>query len=116
MHVGKKIRAWRDERGLTQVQLAEKSNISRSYLAGVETGKYNPSLETLNVIASALGLTASFLLDSGGESSGITASIYIEDSDNEVDARIMDRWEQLTEQEKQLFLAQIDAVLKLRGQ
>lgn len=39
--IGKKISAWRKERGFTQAQLAEKSNISRSYLAGVENGISN---------------------------------------------------------------------------
>lgn len=63
MHVGTRIRAWRNERGLTQNELAQKSHISRSYLAGVETGKYNPSLDTLGSIAEALGLSTSILLD-----------------------------------------------------
>ena len=35
---------------------------------------------------------------------------------DEVDDLIAEKWARLTEQEKQSFLAQIDAVLKLRGQ
>ena len=116
MEIGKKIRAWRDERGLTQIELAAKANISRSYLAGVEIGKYNPSLDTLESIASALGLTSAFLMQDS-EKVGLTVSIYDDYKlDNEVDALILEKWGQLTEQEKQSFLAQIDAVLKLRGQ
>lgn len=61
--IGKKISAWRKERGFTQAQLAEKSNISRSYLAGVETGRYNPSIDTLKNIAKSLNINISFLLE-----------------------------------------------------
>ena len=62
MDIGKRIRFWRNERGLTQLRLAEKANISRSYLAGVEAGNYNPSLDTLNSIAAALNMNPSELL------------------------------------------------------
>lgn len=62
MEVSIQIKYWRNVRGLTQAKLAEMAGISRSYLAGVECGNYNPSLETLNSIAKALGLEASDLI------------------------------------------------------
>lgn len=62
MTVGKRIKALRNERGLTQLELASSANISRSYLAGVETGKYNPSLKTLESIARALNVDVATLL------------------------------------------------------
>ena len=62
MDVGAVIRFWRNSLGYTQVQLAEKAKISRSYLAGIENGAYNPSLDTLDNLANALGMTSSELL------------------------------------------------------
>lgn len=54
MDIGKKIKKYRKEKGLTQLDLATKSNMSRSYLADVENNRYNPSVETIKSIASAL--------------------------------------------------------------
>ena len=62
MSIGKEIKALRKQRGLTQVELADRANISRSYLAGVEGDRYNPSVDTLQKIASALGTTSGVLL------------------------------------------------------
>ena len=58
MKTGKFIKAERKAKGLTQKELAEKANISRSYLADLEQDRYNPSLDTLFEIATALGISA----------------------------------------------------------
>lgn len=55
--IGKKIKKLRKEKGLTQKELAEKSNLSRSYLADLERDRYNPSLDSLKSIANALGVS-----------------------------------------------------------
>ncbi|MGE7614753.1 helix-turn-helix domain-containing protein [Paenibacillus sp. NPDC101420] len=65
MLVGEKIKAVRKQRKLTQNDLAIKANISRSYLADVEGGRYNPSLDTLKSIATALNTELSTLLENG---------------------------------------------------
>lgn len=62
MSIGNEIRNLRKQRGLTQFELAERANISRSYLAGVEGDRYNPSVDTLQKIAAALGTTSGVLL------------------------------------------------------
>jgi transcriptional regulator with XRE-family HTH domain len=62
MNIGSKIKEYRNKEGLTQVQLAAKANISRSYLGDVEKNRYNASVETLQKIASALGIPVSQLL------------------------------------------------------
>lgn len=54
MSIGGKIKTLRKERKLTQVELAKKSNISRSYLTDIENDRYNPSVETLKAIANSL--------------------------------------------------------------
>ena len=62
MSVGKNIKHFRKKAGLTQVTLAEKANISRSYLADVENDRYNVSLEVLRKISAALNVSSSALL------------------------------------------------------
>lgn len=43
--VGKRIALLRSEKGLTQLQLAEKLNVSRSLIASIESGLKSPDLE-----------------------------------------------------------------------
>lgn len=61
--IGMKLKKYRKESGLTQLQVAEKANISRSHYASLESDKYNPSLETLNNIASVLNINVTILLN-----------------------------------------------------
>jgi len=63
MSIGEKIKLHRKNAKLTQVQLAEKANMSRSYLADLERNRYNPSLDTLTAIANALNINVSNLID-----------------------------------------------------
>jgi transcriptional regulator with XRE-family HTH domain len=60
--IGDNIKFFRKKAKMTQVELAEKANISRSYLADVERNRYNPSFETLKAIASALNVPISSLI------------------------------------------------------
>ena len=63
MNIGEKIKGYRKEQKLTQVELAKKSNISRSYLADIENDRYNASVETLKAISSALNVNLSSLIE-----------------------------------------------------
>ncbi len=58
---GRKVRKLRVQRGWTQVDMAEKLGLDRSYLADVERGKRNISLLNLDVIAMGFGLSLSRL-------------------------------------------------------
>ncbi len=51
------IRIWRENRGLTQVELAAKAGISASYLSQLESGKRDGTTEVLGALAAALSLT-----------------------------------------------------------
>ena len=48
---------------MTQVELAKKTSLSRSYIGDIEKNRYNPSVTTLQLIATATGTTTAFLLD-----------------------------------------------------
>lgn len=62
--VGTKINELRRARGLTLEQLAQATGSSKSYMWEIENKDVaRPSAEKLDKIASALGVTASFLID-----------------------------------------------------
>lgn len=56
------IKTIRKFRGLTQMQLSEKSGLSRPYLAELETGRKEGSVTALKNLAAALNVNISFLL------------------------------------------------------
>jgi transcriptional regulator with XRE-family HTH domain len=59
---GRRVRELRKERGLSQVELAAKVGIDRSYMGFLERGERNPSLEVIAKIAEALSVTPDELL------------------------------------------------------
>ena len=63
MNVGKAISTHRKEWGLTQGELSSKTRLSRPYISDVENGRYSPNLKSLKILADALELTLSDLLE-----------------------------------------------------
>lgn len=61
-HVSQNIRRLRNDRGLSQTALAERSGVSRRMLVAIEAGEKNVSLTTLDLIAEALGVAFSTLI------------------------------------------------------
>ena len=82
--VGKKIRAYREFRGYSQIQLAELSGINVGTIRKYELGIRNPKPDQLEKIATALGLNVSVFLDFNIETVGDVLSILfaIDDSVN----------------------------------
>jgi transcriptional regulator with XRE-family HTH domain len=60
--VAKNVRKLRQQRKLTQKQLAFASKIDLAYLGGIERGRRNPSLMVMARIAEALGVSLPRLL------------------------------------------------------
>ena len=52
--VGKRVKKARQAAGLTQVELAKKINVSRSYIGNIEQNRHASSVATLQLIADAL--------------------------------------------------------------
>lgn len=52
--IGREIAAIRNDMGLTQQDVADKTGILRPHIARVEQGKYNFGFDTLQTIADAL--------------------------------------------------------------
>ena len=55
--VGQRIKDLRTEIGISQEKLALKAEIDRTYLAGVENGKRNLSIKSLEKITNALSIS-----------------------------------------------------------
>lgn len=54
---GKRLREVREEAGISQEKLAELSSLHRTYVSSVERGKRNISIENIERLALALGVT-----------------------------------------------------------
>ena len=63
MSIGDRIKKFRKENKLTQIELAKSANISRSYLADIENNRYNASVDVLKSIANALDISLVEILD-----------------------------------------------------
>lgn len=59
---GKRIKAIREAKGMTQMKFAEKLNISRSYMNKIEKGTKTASLDLLIEIAVYGGVTLDYLV------------------------------------------------------
>jgi len=62
MILGQRIKFFREQLGLTQLQLAEKSGISSKAIGRYEHGNRVPPVDTAQSIATALGITVNDLL------------------------------------------------------
>ena len=60
--LGTRVRAWRARRGMTRKALASDSGLSERFLADVESGKGNVSINSLEAAARALNISILELL------------------------------------------------------
>ena len=63
VQLGKRIRALREERKISQEELADRAGIHRNYISQIEGGKRNVSFYNVVRIARALRVTPSSLID-----------------------------------------------------
>jgi transcriptional regulator with XRE-family HTH domain len=64
--VGRNLRAYRQERGLSQEAFADVVAVHRTYMGGLERGERNLTLKSVERIAERLGLDALELLKPRG--------------------------------------------------
>ncbi len=60
--LGKAIRELRTKRGWSQEELSLRTGIHRNYIGGIERAERQPTVETVAVLAKALGVKASELI------------------------------------------------------
>ena len=59
---GRNVRQARKEKGWTQEQLAFEAGVKRAYLSEVENGQRNVSLDVVEKLAKALGVSPEILM------------------------------------------------------
>lgn len=64
------LRALRNEKGLTQQQLADEIHCARTVIANIETGLAQPSIATAKAIGSALEFDWWQFFEEGGNTDG----------------------------------------------
>jgi transcriptional regulator with XRE-family HTH domain len=60
--LGRAVRAIREQRGISQVELAEASGFRQSWISSVEHGRRNPSWNNVVRLAAGLGVRPSALV------------------------------------------------------
>ncbi|HAF27930.1 MAG TPA: XRE family transcriptional regulator [Bacteroidales bacterium] len=58
---GQRLRELRKKKGLSQEKFSFECNLDRTYIAGIETGKRNVSLENIEKIAKGFNISLSEL-------------------------------------------------------
>jgi transcriptional regulator with XRE-family HTH domain len=62
--LGARVRRLREAKSWTQEALAERADLDRSYIAGIEAGLRNPSVKAAAKLARGLGVSLSELFES----------------------------------------------------
>jgi transcriptional regulator with XRE-family HTH domain len=60
--LGENLKRIRGQKGLTQVEIAKKLEVNRSFVSNIENAKTNPTLATIANLAKVLGVAIDELL------------------------------------------------------
>lgn len=104
-HIGKIIKKIREEKGLTQIQIAELVNMHRSNYSRVENGDRDLSIEAINKIAKYFGMTIDQLVNFDGI---MPQEITVEDKTVIEQVRLI---QELEPEEKTMVFKMIDTFL-----
>ena len=94
MRIADNIKRIRKERGLSQVELADRSGLSRGSIQGYESGKFSPKPEAAFLIAKALEcslIDIYGILDNDALNAALSALQQTEDEINAIEADIDER-------------------------
>ena len=60
---GQNVRKFRDAKGFSQEQLAEKADLDRTYISDIERGTRNPGVKNVARLAKALSIATTKLVE-----------------------------------------------------
>jgi len=90
--IGQRIKAAREQAGITQVELGEKIGVSGVAIMRYEKGTRQPRLEQLQAIAAALGVSVNFFLPPDEwEDSALTFTVSLEELKSDLEQRTRNR-------------------------
>lgn len=92
------ITAYREERGWTEYQLAERSGLPQSTISSWYRKNMVPTIPSLEKICTAFGITLSQLFAEGDDPVALTGS----------QRKLLERWARLTEEQQAAVFALID--------
>ena len=92
------ITTYREERGWTEYQLAEKSGLPQSTISSWYRKNMIPTIPSLEKICSAFGITLSQLFSEENDAVSLTES----------QKKLLERWSRLTEEQQNVIFALID--------
>lgn len=78
MNISKALKLCRTQKGISKTELAQKSDLSVSYLSLLEQGKRDPNLSTIDKLCKALNIPSSifmFLASDVNELNGISKEL-----------------------------------------
>lgn len=81
MSIGAHIQAWREHRGRSVAEVAAKAGLAPAALEAIESGATDPNVSTLDALASALGIPASWLFADPAQVDLLTTEPDGEDGD-----------------------------------
>jgi CheY-like chemotaxis protein len=85
--LGAAIKAERSALGISQEELAYRANLHRTYISDMERGARNPSIQSIEKIASALQISVSMLFEqagSGNQAKELVEILLVEDNPRDV--------------------------------
>ena len=92
------ITAYREERGWTEYQLAERSGLPQSTISSWYRKNMVPTIPSLEKICAAFGITLSQLFAEGDSPVSLT----------EPQKKLLERWSRLSEEQQSAIFALID--------
>ncbi|OGS69813.1 MAG: transcriptional regulator [Flavobacteria bacterium RIFCSPLOWO2_12_FULL_35_11] len=104
-HIGKIIKKIREDKGLTQQQIAELIHMHRSNYSRVETGERDLSIEAINKIAKYFGMSIDELINFNGK---VPNEVTVEDKSLLEQMKLM---QELDPEEKNIVFKMIDTFL-----
>ena len=67
MNIGDEIRRWRKYRGISKKELSKRTGCTQCHISRLENGKQAPTINTLEIIAYALGCDLNISLSLKGD-------------------------------------------------
>lgn len=104
-HIGKTIKTIREEKGLTQQQIAELVNMHRSNYSKVESGERDLSIDAINKVAKFFGMSIDELVNFDGN---IPNEVTVEDKSLMEQVKLI---AELEPEEKNMVFKMIDTFL-----
>jgi len=104
-HIGSTIKILREEKGMTQQQIADLTNMYRSNYSKVEKGERDLSLEAVNSVAKYFGMTIDQLVNFDGN---MPNEVTVEDKSLMEQVKLI---AELEEDERNMVFKMIDTFL-----